>query len=115
DAEMRTDMIDGIWRIFPRRYRPQATVKRGFTRTSVGRSVDARRAGWASPLARLHAITAGVSVRQAACFVCRGYIRLTRENPSAVHVSGDHRQNDRADHCNQGCDDRSTITTDASE
>jgi hypothetical protein len=58
---------------------------------------------------------AALSVRLTACFACRDYLQLTRKNPSAVHESGDHSQKNCANHCNQRCEDRSTISTDAYE
>src|SRR5438128_3307670 len=48
-------------------------------------------------------------------FRASGVLQLTRENPSAIHVSGEHRQKDCTNQCNQGCDDRSAVTAEAGE
>jgi len=38
---------------------------------------------------------------------------LTGVNPSAVHISGEYSYKHCANHCNQRCDDRSTVANEA--
>src|SRR5690348_16659717 len=56
---------------------------------------------------------AAPEVRPNPCVSVPRLLELTSVNPSAVHVSAEHRHKHGANHCNHGCNDSSAVSAEA--